>query len=486
MKRKVWKEIHEFHEEGWSKRQIARKTGLSRKSVHRALNSQQPPAHVGRKRGSVLDGHQAWLLAHMERTPTITAARLHAMLIDDGVKVGASIVREHVARLRPRARKAYLTLHFQPGECAQVDWGTVGSVEIENCRRRLSVFVMVLAHSRMLYAEFTLMERMEHWLAAHARAFEFFGGVPQRVMIDNLKTGVKNNHPGEETVFNSTYLDFAGHYGFKPVACTPYKPNQKGRVENAVGYIKKAFVAGRELKHVPALAEALKNWLANGANIRVHGTTGKIPADVFAEEERPVLQPLPAYPYDCCVLRTCQSDSQFRVTIDTNRYSVPASYASRRLQLHLYDNRVKIYDGETQLAEHLRSYARKKDILFPAHQNALLEKQSGAAKQRQVAQFYSLCGEAEHYFSELKERRVDYWRHIREILALAQTCGKQVVARALRDTAEHGSYSSEYVAHLIKMRSQNKTYQSPLHVPRNADLLEIKTPEADLSIYGAK
>lgn len=486
MRRGVWRDIHELYAKGWSKRQIARATGLSRKSVRRALNSKQPPGHAGRRRGSVLDPHQDWLLAQLERTPGITAARLHAMLVAEGVKVGASVVREHVARLRPRACKAYLTLNFQPGECAQVDWGTAGSVEIEGCKRRLSLFVMVLAHSRMLYAEFALGERMEHWLAAHARAFEFFGGVPRRVMLDNLKTGVKSNHPGEETVFNDTYLDFAGRHGFQPVACTPYKPNQKGRVENAVGYIKKAFVAGRELKHVPALGEALQNWLAESANTRIHGTTGKIPADVFAKEEQPVLQPLPAVPYDCRVLRNCQSDSQFRVTIDTNRYSVPASHAGRRLQLRLYDNRVKIYDGETQIAEHLRSYARKKDILFPAHQSALLEKQAGAAGQRQTAQFLSLCGEAEHYLAELKERRADYRRHVREILALAQTRGRQAVARALRDTAEHGSYSSEYVAHLITMRSQDKAYKSPLHVPRNADLLEIKTPEADLSIYGAE
>jgi len=224
-----WERIHTLDKQGLSKRAIARRTGKSRSTVRRTLASKQPPQRTAALRGSTLDGHYGWLKGVLEDNPEITAARIHAMLIEErAVEVASSTVREHVARLRPKAKRAYLTLHFAPGECAQVDWGSIGSIDIDGHRRRLSIFVMVLAHSRQLYVEICLSEKMEWFLAAHRRAFETFGAVPHKVMVDNLKCAVKRNLRGAPTEFNERYLDLSRHYGFTPVACTPYQPQQKG------------------------------------------------------------------------------------------------------------------------------------------------------------------------------------------------------------------------------------------------------------------
>lgn len=132
---------------------------------------------------------------------------------------------------------------------------------------------MVLCHSRLMYLEFTLAQSMEQFFSCHQHALEFFGLVPARIMIDNLKTGVLHHRSGEPVQFNPRYLDFADHYGFKPVACAPRKGNQKGRVENGVGYIKKNFLAGLQIPSFAALHPAARQWLADTANLRIHGET---------------------------------------------------------------------------------------------------------------------------------------------------------------------------------------------------------------------
>jgi len=101
-------------------------------------------------------------------------------------------IKRYVRKIRPRRSEPYLKLSFAPGECAQVDWGSFGSVNVGNTRRRLSFFVMVLCYSRFMYVEFTVSQTMEHWLSCHQHAFEFFGGVPDRVMVDNVPRNIIN------------------------------------------------------------------------------------------------------------------------------------------------------------------------------------------------------------------------------------------------------------------------------------------------------
>lgn len=485
MDRQQWQQINDLSAEGLGVRAIARRLGIHRRTVRKALQAVQPPRRSARRRGSIIDPYRGWLLARLEQYPELTAATLHRQLAERGYTGGYSLVKQCVAELRPRTKKAYLTLSFAPGECAQVDWGVWKGVDVPGGRRRLSFFTMVLCHSRMLYAEFFLGERMEYWLTAHRHAFEAFGGAPDRVMVDNCKTAVLNpRRHGSPPEFNPAYEDFARHYGFRISACTPGRPNEKGRVEHAVGYIKGSFLAGREPSVPEALNPALFDWVGRVANERVHGTTGRRPRELFEEAEREALHALPAGPHDCAAVAIGVADSRFRVTVDDNRYSVPSSAASRKVQVLRYADRVVVrsLDGDL-LADHPRCFGRKREIVDPDHERALVPAMRHSRDRRRLTRFLTLGPDAPDYLTGLREKRAAWRDHIDRINALAEVHGRDTLVRAIADACQYGAFSAEYIHNILEARTRALPDPGPLHVTRRADLLELDLPEPDLDVY---
>ncbi len=485
MNTECWHRIHALNDEGLSVRKIARRLRVHRRTVRSALKQSRPAPASRPKRGSILDPYRGWLLGKLEQYPELTATRLFRMVRERGYAGGYSLVKTCVAELRPRLKPAHFTLAFAPGECAQVDGGAWKAADVPGGRRRISFFVMVLCHSRMMYAELTMGEATEHWLSAHRNAFVAFGGVPAKVQVDNCKTAVLTPATGEEpTVFNPAYLDFAAHYGFKPSACAVRCPNQKGRVEHAVGFIKSAFLAGREPAALAAMQPALADWLDTVANSRVHGTTKRRPADLFAEVEKPALTALPAGHHHCAVIRPAVVNNRFRVTVDTNRYSVPSRYASQRVTLRHCADRIVVHaSGGALIADHPRCHGRHRDVLNPEHERDLILKTRHAKDRRQLERFLSLGPAADDYLTGLQEKRPDWRNHVARINALCEAHGRDEVARLLMDALEHDAFSSEYVLNILQARGRALPEPGPLHVTRRRDLLELDIPEPDLSIY---
>ncbi len=205
--------------------QIAVALQLDLRTVEKWLNVERYQPKAAPQRRSKLDDYKDAIVRRLEAHP-YTAAQLFHQMKEQGYEGGYTILREYVHKIRPRRALAFLTLSFAPGECAQVDWGLYGSVNVGNSRRRLSFFVMVLCYSRMMYVEFTLSQTMEHFLACHQHAFEAFEGVSENVMLDNLKSAVLKRVMGEP-VFNPRYVDFARHYGFTIKPCNVGKGNEK-------------------------------------------------------------------------------------------------------------------------------------------------------------------------------------------------------------------------------------------------------------------
>src|SRR5690349_18065905 len=165
--------------------QIAAELRLDPKTVKRWVHRPRFEQRQGSKRASKLDSFKGQITAMLERH-AYSAQQIFQQLRPQGYKGGYSILKTFVRQIRPPRKPAFLMLDFAAGECAQVDWGQFGSVQVGSTRRRLSFFVMVLCHSRMMYLEFTLSEAMEQFLTCHRHALEFFGGTPAKVMIDNL------------------------------------------------------------------------------------------------------------------------------------------------------------------------------------------------------------------------------------------------------------------------------------------------------------
>ena len=473
--------IHTLSQEGLKACQIAQETGLHIKTVTRWMNEASFKQRKGSNRPSLLDPFKA-TVARLLQHHNYSAVQILQKIQEAGYEGGYTILKEYVRLVRPPSQPAFLMLSFDPGECAQVDWGSAGMVQVGSTRRRLSFFVMVLCYSRMMYVEFVLSETQDQFLRCHEQAFEFFGGVPQKVMIDNLKAGVLSHPRGEKASFHPKYQDFANHYGFKPIACNVRSPNEKGQVENGVGYVKKNFLNGLERTCFDAINPAARIWLDTVANPRIHGTTHKKPIELF-DEERPKLLALNLTPYDVSVSRPVTVSRQFRITFETNTYSVPAEYASKRVLLRVCPEQICVVHENNLIARHIRSYDRRKDILNPDHQSKLLQQKRKARDQQLLMQLLRLSPHADEYVRLLQDRRLNSNVHIRKIIALSEIYGEKETARAIEDALEFHAYSSEYIANILQQRSHTTPEPGALHLTRNEDLLDIELPAPDLTIY---
>jgi hypothetical protein len=341
---------------------------------------------------------------------------------------------------------------------------------------------MVQCYSRQLYVEFTVSQTMEHFLGCHERAFAVLG-VPAKIMVDNLKSAVLRRLTGTAPVFNPRYVDYARHHAFQIAACNVAAGNEKERVESGVGYVKKNFLNGADFIDFSAVNPAAQSWLNEIANVREHGETHRRPIDLFAKE-RALLRTPNANPYDLARVLPLRASSQFRISLDTNRYSVPAEFANQPVTVKAYPERVCIYHQDRLIARHVRSFDRHQDIEDPDHPKALLEQRKSAREQRLLSQFLALSSKAAAYYEGLLARRFNARGHARKILALAEIYGPEACCRALEDALVFNAFSSEYIAHLLESRARTKSQpMSPLSLTRRADLLELELPEPDLSIY---
>ncbi len=384
---------HLHAHQGLTASQIAKELALDPRTVAYWLGQEHFRPRKSTPRSSKLDPFKPEIVRLLERYP-YSAAQVFQRLHEQGFDGGYSIVKAYVRTVRPKRQPAFLTLAFAPGECAQVDWGSFGAVPVGHTSRRLSFFVIVLCYSRMMYVEFTVSQTMEHFLACHQHAFEFFGGVPHKVMVDNLQSAVLQRALGEAPVLNPKYLDFATHNGFTIAPCNVGKGNEKGRVENGVGYVKKNSLAGLEIPDFHALNPAARQWLDAVANVRLHGETRDTPTALW-HKERPSLRPLPLHPFDIATVSQVRASRQFRIPLETNRYSVPAHYAGHVLTLKTYPDRLCVSLGDTLVARHARQYDRFQDIEDPDHPKPLLEQRKKARDQQLFRRFLTLSPQAE-------------------------------------------------------------------------------------------
>jgi hypothetical protein len=304
-------------------------------------------------------------------------------------------------------------------------------------------------------------------------------------MVDNLKSAVLKRTLGEAPVFNPKYAEFAAYHGFSISACGVAKGNEKGRVENAVGYVKKNFLAGADLPDFVAMGPAAQLWLDTVANVRIHGETRSKPADMLLTE-LPHLQPLPLHPYDIANITSVRASPQFRVALDSNRYSVPARLAGQRLTMKAYPDRLCFYYEERLIARHSRSYERNRDFEDPDHSKELITWRKNARDQKLLQRFLSLSHVSMDYYRELDKRHLNPRHHLRKIMALAEIHGDEAVASAIADAMKLHVIGSDYIANILESRARKLPEAGVLHLTRRTDLLDISVEAADLSIYDKK
>ena len=266
--------------------EIARTTDLDRKTVRRCLRQREWTPYRRAPAGeTLLTAHLPWL---KERAPQVNYSaqilfqELHA---SRGYAGGYDTVRNAVRPLRVEAAAASLTqcrFETDPGEQAQADWGQV-RIRFDAGPAEVHIFVLTLGYSRRAWAEGYEHERMESLLAAHENGFAHLGGVTREILYDRMRTVIQGD-PGGKRHWNPTFKAFAGHWGFEPRVCRPYRAQTKGKVESGVKYVKRNFLPGRTFRDLADFNEQLRAWLTEIADCRRHGTTHEPPIERYARE----------------------------------------------------------------------------------------------------------------------------------------------------------------------------------------------------------
>jgi transposase len=361
---------HLFHAEHWKVGTIAAELHLHPDTVRMALDTDRFRSHP-RLRDRLTDPYLGFLRQTLQQYPRLRATRLFHMIRPRGYTGSITQLRRVVAELRPPRREAFLRLYTFPGEQAQADWAHFGEVAIGRARRRLSGFVLTLSYSRALWLEFFFDQSLENFLLGHVHAFQDWGGAPRSVETDNLRSVVLERR-GDAIHFHPRFLELSAHYHFATRPCRPARGNEKGRVERAIQYARGSFFAARSFTTLTDFNRQALDWRNQVAHQRRWpGDDSRLVAQAF-EEEKPHLLPLPAHPFSCELMRTVYADKTLCVRFDLNDYSVPPQVLGRALTLVASPTTVRLLDGSTEIASHLRSYDRHQLVEDPAHRQALL------------------------------------------------------------------------------------------------------------------
>jgi transposase len=457
-------EIVHRHALGQSRRSIARSMHLSRRAVEHALAEQESRREQGaphpdlprqrRRRKSIVDPYEEAISALIKRYPDITTIRLLEELRALGYQGGYSALRQRVKTLRV-VSPAEPVQRFEtgPGVQAQMDWAEYTIKFSSEGTRRVSLFSYVLGYSRRQYLRFTESQDFETLLREHIRAFERLGGVAATCLYDNMKT-VVNRWEGGEPVYNARFLAFATHYGFRPRACWPRRPQTKGKVERPFSYVEMNLLNGRTFRTLEHLNQTLQAWLANTADVRVHRETGKRPLDAHAEEQAHLL-PVPTTHYDTTRVLYRTVDVAGEIAYKCNFYSLPWGFVGRLLPVQITDYELIVYDSATfaPVVRHrlLPKGSKGQHQIDPAHRpSRVVKEQEDVLRER----FRGLGDVALRFLEGLLRAHRDGKSQARRVLSFLSLYQTSDVLAAIERAVRYHAFSAKSLERILAVRAR--------------------------------
>lgn len=453
-----------FHADKWPPGTIAAQVGVHHDVVERVLEQAGLPQKPI-VRPSMADPYVPFMLDKLKEYPSLCASRLFQMVKERGYPGRPDHFRAIVARYRPRPpAEAYLRLRTLPGEQGQVDWGSFGKVKIGRAVRLLSAFVMVLSFSRYLFLRFYYDQVMSSFLSGHADAFGFFQGVPRVLLYDNLKSCVLERQ-GDAIRFHPTLLGFAGHYHYEPRPVAVARGNEKGRVERAIQYVRRAFFAAREFGDLDDLnAQALSFCEGLSAQRLCPEDRTRTVADVFAQEH-PHLLSLPDNPYPTDELVDVSVGKTPYVRFDKNDYSVPHTLVQRTLCVVASKTTVRILEGNQVVATHSRTYDKDQQVEDPSHVQALVEHKHNAQQHRGCNHLVARVPQCQTLLQRLAERGDNLGSATAALLRLLAHYGQSEMEAALAEALAHKAPHPRSVRYILERRARERGQLPSLPVP---------------------
>jgi transposase len=370
--------------EGLSKRAACRVFQLHWSTLDKILALDEPPGYrearprAKPKLGPFLDTITQILEADRSAPPKQrhTAARIYHRLRDEfGYSGGPSVVGDAVRAWRQRHAQVFIPIEHGPEE-AQADFGHAELV-IAGQPVKAALFVMTLPVSDALFCCLFPRECTETFLEGHVRAFAFFGGVPRRISYDNARTAVVKIINRRGDVLTEAFERLKGHYLFDSHFCLVRRPNEKGHVENLVGYGRRNFLVPVPVADdFPSLNDILIQRCRNNLTRCVRGETATIAERL--ERQLSAFLPLPATPFDPSRVAPARVNSLSLARFDTNDYSVPVQYAHQRVTIRGGIDAIRIECDGRVVAEHRRDWGRYQTVFNWVHYLRILEHKPGA------------------------------------------------------------------------------------------------------------
>lgn len=453
-----------YFAEHWRRGTIGAQLGLHDDVVKRVIGPTGRGVRVCGNPTMILDPFLMIIAETLERYPRLRSTRLYDMLVGRGYEGSLRTLRRYVATVRPLP-KSEVFLRVEPliAEQAQIDWAHVGYLQFPGGRRALWVFVLVLSYSRAMWGEFVLDLSVHSLRRSLVRAAQYFGGSPRQWLFDNPKTVVLERH-GDAVRFHPVLLDLAGAMHVQPRLCAVRKPQQKGRVERAVRFLRERFIAARTIHGVEHGNVQLLDFIERIAHPRPHPRwPDRTVADLLAEERRRLLT-LPDVLPGTDLVHPVVADKTAFVQFDTNAYSVAPKYARSTLTLVASDVDVRLLNGSVPIAHHARCWGRHQRIESPEHRAELLaQKRQGKDLKGRDRLLAEVAG-----IDALFAAWVEAGRNIGSVTAgtlqLLNLYGPDVLTKAVAEVTARGSHDPGALAVVCDQHRQALRRAVPMPV----------------------
>ena len=433
----LYKEIRKKRLNGMSQRQIAAALHISRNTVKKYWDGENVPwerKSYSRKASVLTEEVVDFVRKCLDedtrcksRKQHHTARRIFERLVAEcGFTGGETTVRRLVKELREKNQEAFVPLAFPPGDALQIDWGEA-TVYLDSMKKTVNLFCARLCYSDAPIVLAYRRQNEESFLDALVQVFQYFGGVPKRVIFDNGKVAVKDGF-GAHARKQAGYAALSAHYGFEAVFCNPASGNEKGLVEGLVGYIRRNVCV--PIPKVDTIEELNRMFRGKCQQYLSHQIRGKESSvGKMLMQERDKLYPLPRYPFDSCKRVTGRVDRFCTVRFDTNNYSVPAAYCGKEVSVRASPETVSFYFGGQCISRHRRCLERKQSIYNLEHYLPLLEKKGRAIFYARPVQ------ETLHaYFLDWLQRQE---LSPKELVALLSRCGEESCENIMMEAPCH-------------------------------------------------
>jgi transposase len=471
--------------EKWPIGTIADALQVHHSVVERLEREEGGGAVVRATRKQIADSYTSFIGETLKKYPKVKATRLFQMVRARGYTgISKGHFRRIVKKLRPfKSKEAFLRLSVLRGEQGQVDWGDFDYVNVRGGRRRVYGFALTLSYCRAIFLKFFLSGKLADFEQGFEDAFTYFGGIPKRVLLDNLKSGV-TERVGKIIRYNSKFLDFANHYRFEAVACQPRRGNEKGKIERGIGYVRENFWEAREWRDIDDLNAQALEWCQGETMQRLWKLGDKRTVGEVYLEEKKLLMPPPVIAYPAVERLTVSIPKTPYARYDTNDYSVPSKYVQQNLALVASTKIVSIYDGLTLVAEHPRSYDKHQTIENPEHIKALIAQKRDAQRSAGQHRLLSVVYSSEVFLEALAMRGQNMGGCVTSLLKLLDLHGPKRLESAIAEVVQSGSSQLRSVHMVLQRIEKNNPEKNPLAMMDLDDRfsnLEVK--HHDLSRY---